>query len=260
MWSYDANDGNGGYVWSDSVQVCSELGANNGGNTSYFREPAYLSNSTYADESSYNTIGLTQAILQQEYNSMVESVATNGGFWVARYEITENTSARITRWKTVASSGSWSLDGWYGLYYTCREMYNSTSDSAQSIMITGSQYDQIMLWMKNVMNGSNRFILDSTGKGNYSESFTVSGSNDNYAVNRVFDLAGNLVEWTSEAVSTEYRYGRGGLCGRDGSVDPAARRLGAFPRDADGYVSSRPTLYVKSTKTVTLTALTNPNS
>ena len=262
MWDYDANNGDGGYVWSDNIQVINFSSTDNYQNVEYYREPAYLPDDDYGDASSYNTIGLTQAKLQQEYNAMVESVSANGGFWVARYEITEDASARITRGKTVATSDSSSLNMWYGLYYACRDMYNSTSNAAQSIMISGSQYDQIMLWMKNIMNGSNRFILDSTGKGVYdAESYEVSGSNDNYAANKIFDLAGNLWEWTSEAYYTDYRVHRGGFCIYDGSRYPAAYRYyDVLPYNAYNGYSSRPTLFVKSAKTDALTALTEPIS
>ena len=43
----------------------------------YYREPAFLKNTSNGDASSYNNIGLTQEILQNEYNEMIEAVAEN---------------------------------------------------------------------------------------------------------------------------------------------------------------------------------------
>ena len=60
---------------------------NYGVSTNSWREPAYLTHSTYGDASSYNTIGLTQNSLQTEYNNMIASIKANKGFYVGRYEM-----------------------------------------------------------------------------------------------------------------------------------------------------------------------------
>ena len=56
--------------------------------TSSYREPAFLTNSSWADGSTNNNIGITQDpdSLQAEFNEMVGKVNTNKGFWVGRYE------------------------------------------------------------------------------------------------------------------------------------------------------------------------------
>ena len=62
------------------------------------------------------------------------------------------------------------------------------------------------------------YVADSTGKGNYDEDentnswrgrVTVTGSSENYAVKNIYDLAGNVAEWTKEAYSTYRRVIRG---------------------------------------------------
>ena len=65
----------------------SEEKTNYGVSTTSYREPAYLTHSSYGDASSYNTIGLTQNSLQTEYNNMIASIKANKGFYVGRYEM-----------------------------------------------------------------------------------------------------------------------------------------------------------------------------
>ena len=229
-----------------------------GNYTGVEREPAYLTNSNYADGSTYNpTVSgeklITQAKLQTEYNNMVNSVATNGGFYVARYELSWNSTVakgESKRAKTVTTATDTATYYWYGLYSACQGMYNQTADKVQSLMITGAQYDQIMIWMRNVKNTSDStkyYIVNSTGMGYYNQSLkTTTGSNNAYAVKKVFDLAGNLYEWTSEADYTLYRAYRGGRYLSDGSSSPASYRDTDYPAYGRDYYSSRPTLYIKS--------------
>ena len=126
-------------------------------------------------------------------------------------------------------------------------MYNQTTDKVQSLMITGAQYDQIMIWMRNVPNPNvvgKYYIKDSKGMGSYGLRKT-SGSNNAYAVKKVFDFAGNLWEWTSEAYGANRRINRGGYDGGNDSNGPASYRGNHLSRDNSDSYGSRPTLYVK---------------
>lgn len=219
----------------------------------YYREPAYLTSYDGKVSNYKSGLTITQDILQAEYNAMVESVADNGGFYVARYELSYNSTAlkgESKRAKTVSIAADDATKYWYGLYSVCQGMYNQTADKVQSLMITGAQYDQIMIWMRNVKNTSEDrkyYIKDSTGMGYYGQSSkTTSGSNNAYAVKKVFDLAGNLYEWTSEALSTSNRSFRGGVFNINGSDYPASgRNSGTYPGNAYGYSSARTALYIK---------------
>ena len=71
-------------------------------------------------------------------------------------------------------------------------------------MIWGSQWDQIMIWMKEVKNGENYYITNSIGMGN----LNISGVDDGYDsfantgcfdIKNIFDLAGNVYDRTLEA-------------------------------------------------------------
>ena len=202
--------------------------------TSGYREPAYLENSSYADGSSYNTVGITQNSLQTEFNTMVNKVNSNKGFWVGRYETsnmngessTKDNSYDSTQQIEVVKGATEGVSdnniNWYRMYAQQKnysKLALGTSTTATSSMIWGSQRDQIMIWMKEVKNTVNTangeyYVTNSIGMGNYG---TITGVDDGYSntsspaptgcfdVKNIYDLAGNLLDWSLEAYSAGYR-------------------------------------------------------
>jgi len=234
------------------------------GYKTYDREPGMVQDdyTTATDGTTleYNTIGLTQEKLQIEYNTMVEKVDESGGFYVARYELTGNSTDGYgsKRGQTVANASSSSANRWYGLYSACQGMYNKTTDKVQSTMISGAQWDQIMIWMKDVKNtndSSKYYVLDSSYMGNYTTAtggtgkIQISGYLDNYSVKKVFDLGGNLYDWTTGAFGSDRRVLRGNSYSFSGADDPASShyqyRYETTPINTYGYYTTRPALYVK---------------
>ena len=77
----------------------------------------------------------------------------------------------------------------------------------------------------NATGSLKNYIQDSTGMGHHDTSApTTTGSNVNYAVNNIYDLAGNVFEWTMESYYTDCRISRGGIYGYTGADDPASCR------------------------------------
>lgn len=125
----------------------------------------------------------------------------------------------------------------------------------KSTLIYGVQWDAIMRWMKEIENTSatkaspqNKYILDSTGKGNYYDSDdtnnpAATGTN-NYEVKNICDMAGNVDEWTMEACNTDGRVGRGGFYSISGSDGPASIRTYGNPDGSDSHTGFRVTLYL----------------
>ena len=62
----------------------------------------------------------------------------------------------------------------------------------------------------------------------------------------IYDLEGNYLEWTAEADNTYSRTLRGGYYDNAsiGFWYPASSRDSNFPTHTNGYLSSRPALYV----------------
>ena len=210
-----------------------ETAYNNGAN----REPAYLTNTTYGDASSIHKNGvIEEGQLETEYNAMVGRVANNRGFWVGRYETTnmsatdDNQQIKIIKGATEGiSSPSQELlydNGitWYRMYAQQKYYSTSISISMTSSMIWGSQWDQIMIWMKDVDNTeqNSKYIVNALGMGNfnlnddgYSDTKTPAPTGC-FEVKHIYDLAGNVQEWTLEAKSDMCRMHRGHDLGSDG--------------------------------------------
>ena len=144
--------------------------------------------------------------LQTEYNNIVKSVIKQKGFWIARYELSSTTTAEgvikgeSKRGKDVSSST------WYDLYSICGNVNLVSGKGVKSNMVYGSQYDQIMFWLKDVKNTTvtptKSFVIESTNMGNLGTGAEkVSGYDNSYSTYGIFDLAGNLGEWTVTAAS-----------------------------------------------------------
>ena len=228
---YDFNENGGTLTISDKSWSSTS--------TSY-REPAYLTNDSYADGSTYNNTDpkISQSLLQSEFNSMVNKVSSNKGFWVGRYETSNMTSnnaqdktnkIQVVRGATSGVSGN-SIN-WYRMYAQQKAYRSLTeiSSARTSSMIWGSQWDQIMIWMKDVPSEytdttytGKYYITNAVGMGNFGVSSGINdgwsstsspastGYQDAYRVKNIYDLAGNLVDWTLEADDTGHRVLRGG--------------------------------------------------
>ena len=85
-------------------------------------------------------------------------------------------------------------------------------------MIWGSQWDQIMIWMRGELNGSGHYITNGVGMGNYgtgdedtsTSAPVVTGNREAYKVRNIYDLAGNVRDWTLEASGVDVRVIRRG--------------------------------------------------
>ena len=242
--------------------------------TSGRREPAYLTDSSKADGSSYNNTNpkVSESLLQSEFNTMVTRVASKGGFWVGRYETssmvssnTQDTTNRVTviRGTTTGISGN---INWYRMYAQ-QKAYKSLalteSESVTSSMIWGSQWDQIMIWMKSIPSKytdstytGKFYVTNAVGMGNYGTISGVddgwssigspapTGNSDNYKVKNVFDLAGNVVDWTLEANYTDRRVTRSGTYQDTVSTyTRAGYRSTNDPHFSFSYNGTRSTLY-----------------
>ena len=85
--------------------------------------------------------------------------------------------------------------------------------SVTSTLIYGVQWDAIMQFIDPGYKDENgkltSFVANSTGKGNYTGSLLQTGSSSEYAVKNIYDLAGNVAEWTMESFYDYNRVCRG---------------------------------------------------
>ena len=173
--------------------------------------------------------------MQQEYNDMVKSVEKNKGFYIARYETSLNEQGNVQ-----SKEGAYPYSGakikWYELY---EKQKTFKSDSVQSSMIWGSQYDAMLNW---VISGQNKnYLLGITR--NETEK-VACGSNSDDVINQIYDLTGNTFEWTlTQGAELNARAHRGGYFGLKANALRRAYTVAGYSGDTNG---SRMTLYIKN--------------
>ena len=123
-----------------------------------------------------------------------------------------------------------------------RNLYKG-SNSVVSTLCYDVQWDSALQF---IYNTDRIYPTNSTDKGNYSGQLINTGSIDAYALNNIYDMAGNAQEWTMAADGTKSRVMRGGAEMYLASVKPAACRDNEGPRSANyGNNGFRIALYLK---------------
>ncbi len=242
-----------------------------------YREPdvvtSYDNNTSYLDQingilnTSYNNSTSFKTALQTDFNTMVTRVDEKEGFWVGRYETSKMSNSTTTTYaesnKIQVGVKRGTTEGinkvtWYRMYAQqkiYKEKALTESENVTSSMIWGSQWDQIMIWMKEVENKakSSYYVINSLTMGNYGTSDdedestaepAATGNSENYKVKNVFDLAGNVRDWTLEAYLTYDRVDRGGGYGNTNTTYTRADvRRYSYPDGSYSSYGSRSTLY-----------------
>lgn len=168
-----------------------------------------------------------------------------GGFYIARYEAGNNSDKAISK-KGVTV---WTDINYYNSKLKAEEMYNT--DQLKSGLITGIQWDTLLKWIQN----SGHEVIDSRTWGNCSNPEfpanvpgyghkQVTGYDENWKANNIYDLAGNFWEWTNEKYSTNNVY-RSGIYFDGGNGRPAAYRGEGAPSYYDDTITFRVVLYVE---------------
>ena len=227
-------------------------------NTSYLNQINGILNTSYSDSTSFKTA------LQTDFNTMVTRVDEKEGFWVGRYETSKMSNSTTTTYaesnKIQVGVKRGTTEGinkvtWYRMYAQqkiYKEKALTESENITSSMIWGSQWDQIMIWMKEVENEakSSYYVINSLTMGNFGtsddsdEGLASTGNSENYKVKNVFDLAGNVRDWTLEANNTVLRVFRGGNYGHTNSSNARAPyRINISPDSSSSISGSRATLY-----------------
>lgn len=203
-----------------------------------YREPDDV---TYDTQNDYLSYGVNETALQNEYDAMIASIKQYGGFYVGRYEMGDG-AANISRIgvKPISAAEN-EANMWYGLYKRAKA-YNKTGVTAG--MIWGSQYDAMLNFA--LTNSSDSDKVNQNANGNHSGKLLKTGtwlgsSNEADKINNIFDLEGNMREWTKEANYTYGRVIRGGHSAY--SLSPS-NRFSSDSYNAYGNDSCRPSLYI----------------
>ena len=183
-----------------------------------------------------------------------------GGFYIGRYEagIPEgDTSPSNKTGIPVSKKGAtvWSNITYINSKASAESMISNKY--VQTGLITGTAWDATCHWIEDSLKSINESerLTDSRYYGNYSNSVApanensgtkrTAGFSENWKTKNIYDLAGNVWEWTSEAGSSNFIF-RGGSVNYDGSVFPVSYRCDtSSASDASGTLGFRPRLYIK---------------
>ena len=166
-----------------------------------------------------------------------ESVKKYGGFYISAFVASQRYSKPIF----IRSSMPWSNVG--SLYHAemLAKRYATPSMNVLSCLPNGAVYDTIFKWLIQTRAASRKKIMyDSTTIGNYWNSpnsmrtIQLTGSRKIYCLNGIYDIAGNVFEYSNEFCDDGSIVLRGGDYGFYGPACPAIRRY------CDTPISERP--------------------
>ena len=163
--------------------------------------------------------------LQVEFDTAMKSIEKYGGFFIGRYETGAINQATpvVSRMNTTISAQSW-----FTMYLRLKNI--SSNENIQTSMIWGCLWDETLQWLVDTGCKTYAEISSSASWGNnYYATFKYKDTNGNEVTkstngskkiptgsteytkaNNIYDLAGNVCEWTFESNGLSSRVLRGG--------------------------------------------------
>ena len=215
---------------------------------------------------------------------MLKSVYQNGGFYIGKYETGTETARTSGSLSTAPTDTPVIKQNVYPYnYVTCSQAQTLATTKMESgdrtiSLLFGVQWDLVMKYLETKGTAQADLKTDSTSWGNYennawsitnanlkysgdygtswttateksktsSERILLStGASESFSKMGIYDLAGNVWEWTLEYTSTTYSpcANRGGSYGNTGSYSPASYRDNYFTTGAGSDYGFRCVLY-----------------
>lgn len=174
------------------------------------------------------------------------SIKKYGGFYLARYEAGEdNLEGNVI----IASRRG--LKPYTNVDYNEAEIFAANfyaNHNVGSMLMPGAAYDSVI-----------RFIQDATGRniddfrnyvtdfGNFDDLILETGSSEIYKMKNIYDLAGNVFEYTAELDKATGKYLlRGGCVGYNPyKIDMVRRNVPINGYEKSELIGFRPVLYIK---------------
>lgn len=196
-------------------------------------------------DSDFSATGYHEEVNQDFF----ESVKKYGGYYVSAYHASKE------KGKLVFKKGNMP---WTNINYpdaaAAAASYAKGSKDVVSCITAGAVFDTMLRWIiKSGAKTKEEVVNDSTSWGNYwntpnsPHKVMPTGSNENWCVCNICDIAGNVREWTSEVGWCSCRVMRGGSYDPNLGGDdwPVAGRGSFNPYLGDSLTSFRAVFYIK---------------
>ena len=179
--------------------------------------------------------------LEGELFQQFESVKKYGGFYISRYNIDKYGDSKKD------------VEPVLQTYHEAKEMASFMEYRLElsSHLTFGAEYDCVLEWL--IESKSKSLMKIATGSrtwGNYfdtsesPEKLVKTGSSEKWCANNIYDLAGNVSEWTQECYGKE-PVERGGGYSCSGIYWPVARRYHGGANYQSYKTGFRSVLYIK---------------
>lgn len=208
--------------------------------------------------------------LEENYYEIIASIKKYGGFYIGRYETGGLNETAVVRKMDTNIVGH----NWYTMYKKCLTL-KGNNDNIKTSMILGSLWDETIEWLVksgatnsegttltyylvgsysttwgNYKNATFKYIAQNSEKPEATENKNANsgtriptGSAEYTKANNIYDMAGNMFDWTIEAYFMSDRVNRGGFYYSDGDYSSAAERSNYGPSyDYDYIIHRRPTV------------------
>lgn len=195
----------------------------------------------------YNSDFSESGFYEEVNYDLLESVKKYGGYYISSYHASKQ------KGKLVFKKGNMP---WVSINYpdaaAAAANYAEGSKDVTSCIVSGAAFDTMLRWIvKSGAKTREEVVDNSTSWGNYwntpnsPKGVMPTGSNENWCVCNIYDIAGNVDEWTSEKNGSLYHVLRGGDFCYQGDKWKAAGR--GYNHYADYYLdtSFRAVLYIK---------------
>ena len=223
--------------------------------------------STYVKDTSFQWyIPTGDDTLPNGITDETADVKKYGGFYIGRYEagVPENQSSIDSKSYSTSNVKGVPVSKKDAIVWT-RIDYTNAKANAENMMsneyvqtglLTGKAWDTTCHWIEGSLKSINESadLTNSRYYGNYENSLApanensgtkrTAGFNENWKVKNIYDLAGNVSEWTSEAYRSNIIL-RGGDYGEDGSFYSLSARSHVNASSANVFLGFRPRLYIK---------------
>ena len=197
--------------------------------------------------------------LPNDITDETADVVKYGGFYIGRYEAgipKGNTSAGNKTGIPVSKKGAmvWTSIDYINAKASAESMISN--EYVQTGLLTGKAWDTTCYWIEDSLKSINASasLKDSRYYGNYKNSLSpanensgtkrTAGFSENWKIKNIYDLAGNVWEWTCEASGSGFFY-RGGSSLGNGSLNPVSCRGHYDASYTHISVGFRPRLYIK---------------